>query len=249
MLDPGDGELRRLAETALAEQDSWTDDRHRGFWQALEPLWPYRTGTVPTRQRLDALVGYLLSVAPAFNWSRADVASIIGVAPDSLRRQRYGLGDRKTRWWPGTGDRRERLPRVYRWGDPEPDGYPAIPVRPPRAPALEQIEEAARSALDRATADGRCPRILHVFALSDGSISTLVRGWPAGADEILAIAQSGIGQIAYDPIRVALGLEWMAAPAPAPSVWEELGRTAEGTVRVKVPALRVGEVLRGPRLE
>lgn len=110
MLAPGDGELRRLAETALAEQDSWPDDHHRGFWQALEPLWPHRPGTVPTRQRLDALVGYLLSVAPAFNWSRADVASIVGVAPDSLRRHRYGLGDRKTRWWPGTGDRRERLP-------------------------------------------------------------------------------------------------------------------------------------------
>ena len=74
------------------------------------------------RQRLDALAGYLLNVAVAANWSRADVANILGVAPDSLRRRRYGFGDRKARWWPGTGDRRDRLPRVYREGDPKPDG-------------------------------------------------------------------------------------------------------------------------------
>jgi len=228
-LQPGNGDLRAQAEIALAEQDAWSDEHHSGFWQALLPLWPRRSGTVPVRQRLDALAGYLLNVAVAANWSRADVANILGVAPDSLRRRRYGFGDRKARWWPGTGDRRDRLPRVYREGDPKPDGHPAVRVEPPQAPALEQLERTVRSAVDRATPTGLTPAIIAVFALSDGSISTLFRGRRDRPDEIFATAETADGYIAYDPIRVALGLEWLSAPAPTPlGEWEPVETVQEG---------------------
>ena len=226
LLAPGGGDLRKQAEIALADQDAWSDDHHRGFWQALEPLWPRRRGTVSTRERLDALAGFLLTVASVGDWSRSDVAGILGVASDSLRRTGYGLGDRKTRWWPGTGDHRLRLPRVYRWAEPEPDGHPAVAVSPPHAPALEYVEGAARSALERATASGPTPRIIAVFGLSHGSVSTLMRDEAAG---IFAVTESTGGWIAYDPIRVALGLEWLDAPPPASGGWEEVKSDAGPT--------------------
>ena len=200
--------------------EAWSDEVHFGFWSGVLPLWQRRPGTVPLRQRLDALAGYLLIVKEALGWSRQDVASLLSLDQDSLRRQRYGLGDRGTRWWPGTGERQYRLPRVYVEGEDEPDGHPAVPVRPPHSPKLEQIEKRVRKAVDRATA-GPMPRIIAVFGLSDGSVSTLLRGLSDGRDEIVAIAETERDRIAYDPIRVALGLEWLGAPSPASlSPWE-----------------------------
>ena len=65
-----------------------------------------------------------------------------------------------------------------------------------------------------------------MFGLSHGSVSTLMRDEAAG---IFAVTESTGGWIAYDPIRVALGLEWLDAPPPASGGWEEVKSDAGPT--------------------
>lgn len=91
-LPPG---LRGAAELALAEQDSWTADEHRGFWRAALSLWPRRKGPSVTSERLGSLAVYLLeqvgleeedTFAPP-SARPAAVARALGVSADSIRRK------------------------------------------------------------------------------------------------------------------------------------------------------------------
>ena len=227
-LRPDDGELYRLAKLALAEQDEWSEDRHRGFWEALLPLWGRPPGTVPAGERMDALAGALLTFGGAFEWDRSYVAEVLCVAPDSRRRMGYGHGDRCLRWWPGTGDRRSRLPRVHCEEGARPDGLPAVTARPPASPTVAAVARTAREALRREAkkrAKGP-PAVLALLALSGGAVSTLLWGLPSqeGDDAgVYAVTETAGGWIAYDPVAVAVGEEWPTAPPPAVlSPWEPL---------------------------
>jgi len=93
-LPPGH-DLRGAAELALAEQDSWTADEHRGFWRAALSLWPRRKGPSVTSERLGSLAVYLLeqvgleeedTFAPP-SARPAAVARALGVSADSIRRK------------------------------------------------------------------------------------------------------------------------------------------------------------------
>ncbi len=241
-LRPDDGELYRLAEQALAEQDEWSDERHRGFWDALLPLWPPPPGTVPRAERMDALTGALLTFADAFEWDRGYVADVLSLAPDSLRRMGYGRGDRCLGWWPGTGDRRARLPQVHHEDEAPPEGLPAVTARPPESAAVAAVGSAAREAL-RQEARKRWkspPALLAVLALSGGAVSTVLWGLPGEQGDgasVYAVAETAAGHIAYDPVAVAIGEEWPIAPPPAGlSPWEPLSDRAAAALMERAGA-------------
>jgi len=139
----------------------------------------------------------------------------------------YGRGDRCLRWWPGTGDRRFRLPRVHREDEARPDGLPAVTARPPESATVAAVACAAREALRREAkkrAKGP-PAVLAVLALSGGAVSTLLWGRPGddGEAPVYAVAETAAGYLPYDPVAVAIGDEWPTAPPPAVlSPWEPL---------------------------
>ena len=78
--------LFRQAELAWQRQDAWSEEEHRGFWSALLPLWP--SGKTRTNDRLGALAFYLRDRGVGLK----EVANVVGVAPDTLRRRLFRRG-------------------------------------------------------------------------------------------------------------------------------------------------------------
>lgn len=79
--------LYPLAAHALAWQAAWQGSwphghhQHRGFWQALLPLWPRERAQ--TRERRALLAAYLRR---ACSLTRSEIADLLCVHPDTIRR-------------------------------------------------------------------------------------------------------------------------------------------------------------------
>jgi len=136
-LDPGDT-LYATAAGALENQDRWSRDFHRGFWTGTLAAWPRPRGAAPTRDRMAKLVDFAMM---NYRLRAEEVAEIVGVATDSLRRERHAVhgaqlaadsASTQFDWENPGGPGDLRLPRVVtpealddfaqaqllRWGDP-----------------------------------------------------------------------------------------------------------------------------------
>jgi hypothetical protein len=113
-----------LFALAWREQDRWTKDKHRVFWEATLPLWPSNAGNKANVEALAWHVAWLHS----HGYSDCAIAEAMGYPLDTLRRQRV-LG--RAREYPLHAPSGPRLPRVYSLdaGEPEPSHHGVINVR------------------------------------------------------------------------------------------------------------------------
>lgn len=143
-----------MASYAHAQQAHWTEDQHSDFWAQLLPHWPHAT-----RPNLAKLHWEVVNHArDVLQLSDREIAGVIGVQPDTLRRQHYVYeADEMDRTSPlgtvslGTSkwDALETAPRgpfVYRSSEPPPalvDPNRLVP-RPDPHPLVAAAESRLR---------------------------------------------------------------------------------------------------------
>jgi hypothetical protein len=184
-----------LAAWAWRAQDGWSAEEHRGFWTALLAQWPRQAGPRPTRERLGALAAYLRERGV----SAAEIAEVIGVEADTLRRRLFEpgelaesettyavRGERFRHPWAWGGDEAP-LPRVYATFEQPPTlatHYPA---------ALDLAAEAPPPSLVRAS------RLAHEVAPHPRDLVSL------GSPEPVERVRTETGQVLFRVLVLRVG--------------------------------------------